>query len=336
MSDKTKIEWTDMTWNPTRGCSRVSPGCQHCYAERVALRFSGAGQPYDGLLHKSGAWNGKIRLVPEALQIPWRKSRGRRIFVDSMSDLFHPGVPFEYIAAVFFVMSVTTRHTYQVLTKRPERALEFFRWAINNGDENNENDTLFGLHHEHSGWFMDNTISDIGREHPAIKAFGRDPWREGKRNGGYDNCGPGWPYENVHIGVSVENQAAFDERVDLLRQIPAAVRFISAEPLLGPVRGDLSGISWLICGGESGADARPMHPDWARALRDQCAEASVAFFHKQNGEFVDFDHIGERWNEMSRTQRERQQFVDGKAMIWVGKKAAGRLLDGRTHDEFPE
>jgi len=345
--DNTGIEWTDSTWNPVRGCARVSEGCRNCYAESIAARFSGPGKPYEGLIHpKTRGWNGKVRLVPEALQIPWRWSRGRRIFVNSMSDLFHEDVPFEFIAAVFFVMAHTTRHTYQILTKRPARMLEFFEWA-------REDDT---------GVWEAERISEVGGEHPAVKALGWEPWREGKRHGGYDNCGPGFPYENVWIGVSVEDQVAADERIPLLLQTPAAVRFLSCEPLLGPLslrwlpafdgnaikpreRGEstdhldgLRKLDWVIAGGESGHGARPMHPDWARKLRDECSAASVPFFFKQWGEWLPRSQnpmgIGgakERvrthfWNDGITTGAE-------SATEHVGKKKAGRLLDGREHSE---
>lgn len=380
MSDNTGIEWTDATWNPVRGCSRVSPGCQHCYAETVAGRFCGAGQPYEGLIHPTTrGWNGKVKLVPEAFQIPWRWTRGRRIFVNSMSDLFHPSVPFEFIAAVFFIMSVTTRHQYQVLTKRPERMLEFFHWVDD---------------YEHV--FPGERISDVGMEHPAVKALGWDPCRGGR--GGYDNCGPGFPYENVWLGVSVENQATADERIPLLLQCPAAVRWISAEPLLGRVdlcehlgmwwnqtmgsfegsgqrinvhpRGG-PGIGWLVAGGESGIGARPMHPEWARSLRDQCAAAGVPFLFKQWGawqpisEMTSSEHLY-RSNRCARGGQSQIELDDvygrtctvdtavlqadgnhgpldlpnafrpGAVLGFnVGKKAAGRLLDGQLHDGYP-
>lgn len=387
MADRTAIEWTDATWNPLRGCSRVSAGCQHCYAERVAARFSGPGQPYEGLIHSSTrGWNGSVRLVPEALGQPWRWSKPRRIFVNSMSDLFHESVPFEFIALVFWVMSVTTRHTYQVLTKRPARALEFFRWVA-----------------DYEGIFQDDRISDVAHEHPAIQELGWRPARDGR--GGYDNCGPGWPYENVWLGISVENQATADERIPLLLQCPAAVRWLSCEPLLGPI--DLTRVvvenlpdgllgvtdslrdfptgsstpmwprvDWVVAGGESGPGARPMHPDWARSLRDQCAAAGVPFLFKQWGEWLPISQQHEDFtNRLYRSNRkaalhesqgaiddvygrtctvpcgvvhadgsfhaplEPMAFLQGSGAMTtfkVGKKAAGRLLDGVEHNGYPE
>jgi protein gp37 len=377
MADHTAIEWTDATWNPLRGCSRVSVGCEHCYAECVAARFSGVGQPYAGLIHPSTkGWNGKITLVPEALQIPWRWSRGRRIFVNSMSDLFHPEVPFEFIAAVFWVMAHTTRHTYQVLTKRPERALEFFRWAMDQYDielgcEPGEAQMRFPEGHEQRGWAISDGIDYAAHKIPAIKALGWEPWREGKKHGGYDNCGPGWPLQNVWLGVSVENQAAADERISQLLQCPAAVRWLSCEPLLGPInfrwapyahlaKGQsyrqaleangsaneydaLRKIDWVVVGGESGAGARPMHPEWAESLRDQCAGASVPFFFKQWGEWAPIYYVDECGRPLIHFSSTKNETVMGDPMRpssivnmeRCGKRKAGRLLDGVEHNSYP-
>lgn len=393
MADRTGIEWTDATWNPVRGCSRVSDGCRHCYAERVAARFHGPGQPYEGLIHPStGAWNGQVKLVPEALQIPWRWTRPRRIFVNSMSDLFHPAIPFEFVAAVFWIMSVTTRHTYQVLTKRPERMLEFFQWLAVYGDEEAREHGEFMMETARFvgrdqftdlEWHMGDAVYTAAHTIPEIAALPWEPARGGR--GGYDNCGPGWPYANVWLGVSVENQTTAAERIPLLLQCPAAVRWISAEPLLGPM--DLSKIEadgklwidrldWVVAGGESGEGARPMHPDWARSLRDQCAAAGVPFLFKQWGAWRPINQGDRDWyDSLYRSRRvardgESQDVLDDvygrectvdTAVIqndgvirpptepnaWeqgtdpfltfrVGKKAAGRLLDGVLHDGYPE
>lgn len=244
MSALTKIEWTETTWNPVRGCSRVSPGCEHCYAERMARRLDGPGRPYEGLT-RSGRhgprWSGVVRTVPEAMTQPlsWRKPR--LVFVNSMSDLFHENIPDAVVEQVFDTMARADWHTFQVLTKRSTR------------------------------------LRELG---PRLH----------------------WP-DNVWMGVSVESEHWLP-RVDDLRGIPAAVRFISAEPLLGPLSMlNLAGIDWLIAGGESGAGARPMSSEWVRDLRNQCSHAGVAFFFKQ----------------------------------WGGlyKKRTGRTLDGRTWDELP-
>src|SRR5262245_44113842 len=219
VSDKSKIEWTDATWNPVRGCDKISPGCQHCYAATFAERFRGvSGHPYEQGFD--------LRIVPEKLSEPLRWTKSKMVFVNSMSDLFHKDVPDDYVAKVAEVMRVANWHTYQVLTKRSERMRDM-------------------LH---------SSLRDLAAE--------RHIW---------------W-------GVSVENRRHGLPRIEHLRDAPAAVRFLSIEPLLEDLgKIDLSGISWVIVGGESGNGASPMHPDWVRRLRDQCAHAGVAFFFKQWG-----------------------------------------------------
>lgn len=241
MSDNSKIEWTEATWNPVTGCSKVSPGCAHCYAERFAERFRGVrGHPFERGFD--------VQVREERLRQPLEWKRPRRIFVNSMSDLFHKDVPDEFVAQVFGVIAEAERHVFQTLTKRPERAL---------------------------------------RLAPKLP----------------------WP-DNLWFGVSVENRK-WTHRVDILREIPAAVRFLSCEPLLGPLDAlDLEGVHWVIAGGESGPGARRPKPEWFRSLRDQCAAARTPFFFKQWGAF------GE----------------DGKR---VGKKAAGRELDGEAWNGMP-
>ena len=312
MADGTGIEWTDATWNPVRGCSRVSQGCVNCYAERVAHRFSGPGQPYAGLTNEHGRWNGTVRVVRDALDQPRRWRKPRRIFVNSMSDLFHESLPYDVILAIFTVMASPDcrRHTLQVLTKRPERAAEL---------------------------------------------ASRLPWAP-----------------NIWLGTSVENQAAADERIPHLLRVPARVRFLSCEPLIGPV--DLSAwfggepvccgrpvedtdgpaccgcpepsgpdIHWVIAGGESGPRARPMHPEWARGLRDQCVAAGVPYFFKQWGEWAhDPLDVGHPYMTMHEDPRHNERNVvtwvcscKTAPMVRVGKARAGRELDGRTWDEVP-
>jgi protein gp37 len=236
---KTKIEWTDQTWNPVTGCTKISEGCAHCYAERMSKRLAGrCGYP-------EASHNFDVTLHPDRLDEPlhWRKPR--RVFVVSMGDLFHEDIPDSFILEVFRVMGRqnTRQHTFQVLTKRPGRMKE---------------------------WISEYIVD-----------------RDGKPD----------PFPNIWLGVTAENQERANERIPTLLQIPAAVRFVSVEPMLGPV--DLSEwinpqgatarddparyslLDWVICGGESGPDARPMHPDWARSLRDQCQMAGVPFFMKQ-------------------------------------------------------
>lgn len=313
MSDNTKIEWTDATWNPIRGCSRVSEGCRHCYAETVAKRFSGEGQPYEGLIARGGQWNGQIKIVDHVMDQPLRWQRPRLVFVNSMSDLFHENVPEHVVDRVFSVMALAEKHTFQVLTKRPERMLQY-------------------LSQDRRRQWADMAVHFWGGIDP-------DALHDSIHYG--DQVLP-----NVWLGVSVEDQKSADERIPLLLATPAAVRWISAEPLLGPV--DLSCwpiygpdreqlLNWVVVGGESGANARPMHPDWARSLRDQCADAGVPFLFKQWGEWAprDFpawpenadylDSIGKGWwCPETRVWMER-----------VGKRSAGRLLDGVQHDGYP-
>jgi protein gp37 len=292
MGDKTKIEWTDATWNPIRGCTRVSEGCRNCYAEVMAARFSDPGQWGHGLAKRvtladgstDHRWTGEMRLIDSALDLPLRWTRPRRIFVNSTSDLFHEAVPDDWIDRVFAVMALTPQHTFQVLTKRPERAQRYFT-----------HDDGFGRwgHIEHRARQM---LDRLGRPQPRNQTLAH----YGGRN-----------FPHVWLGTSVEDQASADARIPHLLATPASVRFISAEPLLGPVnllvtdyRGhDISALrgiacdptdsdgpdeyyrtgklDWVIVGGESGPGARPMQPDWARSLRDQCAAAGVAFFMKQ-------------------------------------------------------
>jgi protein gp37 len=288
MADKSKIEWTDASWNPVTGCSRVSDGCKFCYAASLAPRLAAMGQAgYTNLPWTAQNAARNVFTHPDKLGIPLRWKKPRLIFVNSMSDLFHEQVPFEFITRIFGVMKDAKQHTFQVLTKRPERMKEFVLW----------------LRHG-----LDYQVD--------------------------------YPSPNVWLGVSVEDQRAADERIPLLLQTPAAVRFLSCEPLLGPV--DLSNtfamakpfrVHWVICGGESGPNARPMRPDWARALRDQCLAASVPFFFKQWGNWIP---AGQKSN-MSGTLPKSTKYHDFGDSIsaHVGKKNAGRFLDGRTWDEYP-
>lgn len=290
MSDKTGIVWTDATWNPTTGCTKVSPGCKHCYAEREWPRMVRLVPSYAGRAFTD------VRCHEDRLDQPLRWKKPRKVFVNSMSDLFHPDVPDLFIDRVFAVMALAPRHTFQVLTKRPGRMRDYLGCA-----EMSIRDEV--------------KYEDIAQSMP-------------------------WPLPNVWLGVSVEDQATADERIPILLQTPAAVRWISAEPLLGLVNLTLLGadrpyyidalrrnmrstapisldpsppeetgrLDWVVAGGESGPRARPMHPGWVRSLRDQCAAAGVAFLFKQ-------------W---------------GASMDRVGKKAAGRLLDGQLHNGYPE
>lgn len=356
MGDRSSIEWTDATWNPVSGCSKVSQGCKHCYAERLFPR------PYPGRKFTD------LRVHPERLDQPLRWARPRRIFVNSMSDLFHEDVPDSFIDAVFGVMCMTPQHTYQILTKRPERMLKYFEIG---------NARVFYWALQACGVIQ--RMNACSSEDAASIAHDR-----GQR---------AFPLPNVWLGVSVENQETADERIPHLLATPAAVRFLSCEPLIGPVSfrwapyyyratGEtyrrylervgsvdefeaLRKLSWVIVGGESGPRARPMHPDWARCLRDQCVAAGVPFFFKQWGEhapWVDesrYTHGGKEKSPHSWVDRDTAAHGacwiiddDGHWSNWtgdlpedpnsriavmapIGKKAAGRELDGRTWEEFP-
>lgn len=287
--DRTEIQWTDSTWNPVRGCSRVSAGCENCYAEKIAKRFSGPGKPYEGLVNKHGAWNGTMREVPEHLFDPLRWTKPRMVFVNSMSDLFHEGVADEYIAAVFGVMAAAPQHTFQILTKRPERA----RYWFDRTRTIDEIDAARTTIHDDDG------PGTPGRLECLYRALVAEAEHHPKGDGGplhtkhaADPVGP-WPLPNVWLGVSAENQEAADERIPILLDTPAAVRFVSAEPLLEAVDFDSPvlrhhyrpghTIDWIIIGGESGPGARPCNVQWIRSIVQQCREAGVPCFVKQLG-----------------------------------------------------
>lgn len=262
----TSIEWTDETWNPTVGCSRVSAGCENCYAERVAHR--GMSEQHRGLtvLGKHGPrWNGTVRFLPDRLGEPRRWRKPRRVFVNSMSDLFHEKVADAQIAAVFGVMAACPEHTFQVLTKRPKRARKWFETI----DSESHWDCLKACE-EQAAWLLHTDLA-LGAE---------------------------WPLPNVWLGVSVEDQATADERIPWLLDCPAAVRFVSYEPALGwvdfgafldgdwldvPREERAPGLDWIIVGGESGPGARPFDVAWARSTIAQCKVAGVPCFVKQLG-----------------------------------------------------
>lgn len=365
MAEKSTIEWTDATWNPTVGCRIVSPGCTNCYAMRETARIERmggkAGAKYAGLTTPSKAgpvWNGTIRLAEEALDQPLRWRKPRRIFVNSMSDLFAEELPDEAIDQVFAVMALCPQHTFQVLTKRAERMRDYLSAAQGN---------IWDAIRRVPGARSNRVVMCAGK--PVIQTA------------------PDWPLPNVWLGVSVEDQQRADERIPHLLQTPAAVRFISAEPLLEPVNlrrlivgregkwtfgydaltgrrlkwwpdpfdpsndeGELHiaplkeagpRINWMIVGGESGPRARPMHPDWVRSLRDQCAAADVPFFFKQWGEWVPAELAPDAGDPCfavtpdGRHIRQEHARGDEHLICRVGKKAAGALLDGREHSQFP-
>ena len=327
MADKSPIEWTDATWNPIVGCDIVSPGCTNCYAMDMAARIeamsAGLGRHthYEGTTRRvkgKAVWTGRLALAPERIRSePLRWKRPRMVFVNSMGDLFHEHVPDEWIDQVFAIMALCPQHTFQVLTKRSARMREY--------------------------------VSSLPERRAMLACNSGLDWVE-------------WPLSNVWLGVSAERQKEADERIPDLLATPAAIRFVSAEPLLGPIdftdipwsadrprypeTDDISDgrsalhfvegtrLDWIIVGGESGRDARPMHPDWARAIRDQCEAAGVPFFFKQWGEWMprrDAHEAGIVPVEV--------RFPWGRCqpdMAHVGKTRAGRRLDGVEHSAMPQ
>ena len=248
MAQQSSIEWNDLTWNPVVGCSIESAGCKNCYAMRMAARLQAMGHDkYEGLTKRSkrgAVWTDRVRCHEDSVEIPLTWKKPRRVFVNSMSDLFHPDVPSDFVRRIWEVMGRTPQHHYQILTKRPHRMAEL--------------------------------LQDISPD----------------------------PLANVWLGTSVEDRRVI-ERMDYLRDVPASVRFISFEPLIGDVgRVDMAGIHWAIVGGESGPRSRPMDTEWVENILDQCLEAGTAFFFKQWG--------------------------------GVNKKSTGRILNGRTYDEMPD
>jgi protein gp37 len=327
MSDGTKIEWTDATWSPLVGCTHVSDGCDHCYAATLAggrLKHL----PLYADLTEYGKFNGKVKMLPERLTMPLRWRKPRRIFVNSMSDLFHEGVSDDFIAHVFAIAVAAPEHTFQILTKRHAR----MRSLLSSPDH------------------AERVAAHLARLWQVPRVA---PLRG--------------PVPNVHLGVSVEDQQWADIRIPALLDTPAAVRWISAEPLLGPieVRRYLSGrlanweaelldapigtttddgLDWVVVGGESGRGARPMHPSWARSLRDQCAAAGVPFLFKQWGEWAPESVLATRrgagnaqYIEFDGSTRPAAVGARGAAVTVQrnGKGATCRELDGRTHDEYP-
>jgi protein gp37 len=333
VGEKTGISWTDSTWNPIRGCSRVSEGCRNCYAESVAHRFSGPGQPYEGLaVLKNGhaSWTGRVEFVEDHLMDPIRWKRPRRIFVNSMSDLFHENVTDEMRDKIFSVMALCPQHIFQVLTKRPERMLEYLT-----GEHKARNEEMTTAKGECSLAF--------GR--PARffpQAFKKLPLNQ-------DIFQMKWPLPHVWQGVSVED-ARVKHRIDILREVPAVVRFLSIEPLIGDVGLlDLKGISWVIVGGESGPGARPMMSQWADSIREQCEAAGVAYYFKQNGEWVDAGHS--EFGKLPASERRalhsdgtewdlgdmpEDDDADVTTMVRVGRKRSGDTLYGKVYHAFPE
>lgn len=361
MSDNTSIEWADATWNPLTGCTKITKGCENCYASTFAERFRGT----PGHYFETGF---DLKLRPDKLDLPLRWKKSRKVFVTSMGDLFHKDVPTDFIHQVLAVMAATPQHTYQILTKRAPRMRSILRDECRCTNAGHQP----GVH-------ITSAIDWVATPHSPLHI-------PGLPKGLYHQIQ--WPLPNVWVGVSVEDQTQADRRIPALRETPAAVRWLSCEPLLGPVdlsehlvaaeaypafsgnawdRGDLA---WIVAGGESGHGARPMHPDWARTLRDQAVAAEVPFFFKQWGEHLPVDVFADPTMAGGRAFRrpgggtsaavirevgpsgtmrtavtrpmvpgdraKGGELLDDKTFaVRVGKKAAGRVLDGREWNEFP-
>jgi len=348
-----KIEWTEETWNPVVGCSVVSPGCTNCYAMKMAARLERMGVPhYAGMTKdsKAGAvWTGTLAFAPEKiLTAPLRRRKPTTYFVNSMGDLFHEDAPDAWIDKVFAVMALAHDHTFQVLTKRAKRMREY----------------MANPERAKHIWRAVNELVDAwadGTLKARLPCLDDDPMLAALSAHGATWGGDmPWPLKNVWLAVSAERQQEADARIPELLATPAAVRFVSIEPLLGPIDlnglhyvfdgglghawesalngkrfdawsdGDIDGmprLDWVIVGGESGTAARPMHPDWARSLRNQCTAAQVPFFFKQWGEWVSVSEV--------EGPGAHHVFPDHASVRRVGKARAGRLLDGREWNEMP-
>lgn len=347
MADKSNIQWCDATINPCVGCTPVSPACDNCYAARMAARMCRHPNPkiarlYAGLTDAAGKWTGKINLNPEAMEKALRWKRPRRIFVGSMTDLFHEAVPDSFLDQIFTDMALAQQHTFILLTKRPERMLHYIQ----------------GVHDEPVDTERDMALFDPWRATWG-ELYGQRPW----------------PMRNVILMTTVEDQPRADERLPIMAELGGRgwTTGVSVEPMLGPVnvapyftscphcgwweiykpRGDRAycqdcgqefdapakGLSWVIAGGESGPGARPMHPAWVRSLRDQCKRSGVPFLFKQWGEWTPTDASGRVEGDCDISggfRAHRYNWADGSRSYRVGKHRAGRLLDGVEYNQFPE
>ncbi|NMG30598.1 DUF5131 family protein [Aromatoleum evansii] len=337
MADNSRIEWTDATWNPITGCSVLTAGCTNCYAMKLAGTRLQMHPSRAGLTDPTAAgpvWNGEVRLNAEWLDMPIRWSRRRMIFVCAHGDLFHPSVPDAWIDTVFGIMwaclygrNGEPGHIFQVLTKRAERMHAYL--SVDRREAWARAAVRFGGGHDPDGLYDQVALAD-------------------------------GPHPRIWLGVTAENQATADNRIPLLLHTPAAVRWVSAEPLLGPLDlaaylmclcgkcGGDAPLHWVVAGGESGPRARPMHEQWVRGLRDQCAEASVPFLFKQWGEWLPMGQQ-ERSREYPEVVADRANgapasgYPDTRVHVWsdgtesyrAGKRSSGRHLDGALHDGYP-
>lgn len=306
MAKKSGIAWTERVWNPVTGCSKVSPGCANCYAEREWSRFlSNNKEPADRKFTE-------VKCHPEILSKPFAWTEPRLIFVNSTSDLFHEDVPFEFVDKIFAVMALTPMHTYQILTKRPERMYDYF-------------------------------IKHFTRHKVAVEA----KVYTNKKHPGGESCDPDvcnmeFPLKNVWIGVTAENQAAASSRIPILMQIPAAKRFVSIEPMIAPIKlheynlNFLSGegkVDLVIVGGESGSEVRKTNINWVRSLRDECAANGTHFFFKQWGEWKCFDYDDPEANELIEAGNDSFfDTINSVKYIRLGTAGSGNMLDGEQLD----
>ena len=336
----TTISWTHRpgthgrSWNPTAGCALKSAGCTNCYAMKMARRFAGAGQPFEGLVNlKTGKWTGKAKFLAHRLGDPLTWREPSTVFVDSMSDLFYEKFTNEEIAAVFGVMAACPKHTFLILTKRPDRMRAWFAWL----DKESKHRGDWTIPH----WqlveeYAIEMLAEFGKLDDKVFEAAKFPATA---------AGRGWPLMNVWLGVSTENQDAAHWRIPDLLATPAAVRFVSAEPLIGPIdftaaspngRSLLEDLNWLITGCESGACARECEVEWLRSLRDQCAAAGVAFFLKQAEESADLgaDGLLEPGDDDSIAFGDRSSL---KGRLPGGNHLVELpYLDGVQHGAFPE
>jgi protein gp37 len=329
MAERTTIEWTDATWNPTRGCSRVSPGCVNCYAEGIAARFSKPGQAFAGLAtfkDKKARWTGEVRFIKEKLTEPLDWKEPRRVFVDSMSDLFHAKIFEPLLDQVFAVMALADHHIMQVLTKRVARMCAY----TNSAGATRPTESLLA---RVAGWAK--IIAESRGEDTSSPYF--DVWLED------------WPLKHIWLGASAEDQNTYNERRENLEKTDASVIWWSLEPLLGPIDLQLWKSKrlpdWIVCGGESGANARAaLHPDYVRRIRDECVKHKIPFFFKQWGSWVTLDQNLEAFEATG--PNFRHDYVKDEThdpgcpnravMVFrTGKKFAGRKLDGEEWNQYP-
>lgn len=285
MAQKSNIEWTERTWNPIRGCSKISAGCENCYAMHVAARFSGPGQPYEYLAKRNPVnWTGELRIIEPALHEPLRRRKPTMYFVNSMSDLFHERMPPQWIDAIFTIMALTPQHTYQVLTKRSEQMRAYFSVLGEQMRTYLAEDPATRIYRLASRWLDEGENGCLGSYWNLAHELLATDTAGGPR---YQNTFWALPLDNVWLGVSVEKQAAADLRIPDLLRTPAAVRFLSCEPLLGPLWLErwLDELDWVIVGGESaqGNRLRWCNVEWIRSIVEQCQAAKVPVFVKQLG-----------------------------------------------------